>query len=244
VNVNKTLWKVGELARRTGLSVRTLHYYDEIGLLSPSHHSGSGHRLYDADDVARLQRILSLRQLGFALEEIKDCVARGEFAPQRVLELHRARLAEQIALQQRLYRRLEAIQAQLRSAETVSVEEFIQAIEETVMIEKYYTPEQLAEIKARGEALGEEKIRAAENEWQELIAQVRAAMERGDDPAGEPVQRLARHWGELVNAFTGGNPEIAQSLKKMWQQEEKIHGMDTRAMRELWDYLARGKATP
>jgi DNA-binding transcriptional MerR regulator len=239
--MGKALWKVGELARRTGLSVRTLHYYDELGLLSPSHHSGSGHRLYDADDVARLQRILSLRQLGFALEEIRDCLGRAEFAPQRILQLHRARLREQIELQQRLDRRLEAIQARLRSAETVSVEEFIQAIEETVMVEKYYTPEQLAEIKARGQALGEEKIREVEREWQELIAQVRAAMERGDDPAGEPVQRLARRWGELVNAFTGGNPEIAQSLKKMWQEEENIHGMDTRAMRELWEYLARGK---
>ena len=51
--------KVGELAKRAGTSVRTLHYYDEIGLLSPSHHTASGHRLYDANDVARLQQIHS-----------------------------------------------------------------------------------------------------------------------------------------------------------------------------------------
>src|SRR6266540_3219671 len=73
--MGKELWKVGDLARRTGLSIRTLHYYDEIGLLSPSHRTGSGHRLYDVDDVARLQRILSLRQLGFSLEEVKDAWA-------------------------------------------------------------------------------------------------------------------------------------------------------------------------
>ncbi len=53
--------KVGELARRTGLTVRTLHHYDEIGLLKPSLHTESGHRLYTADDVARLQQVLSLR---------------------------------------------------------------------------------------------------------------------------------------------------------------------------------------
>ena len=66
--------KVGELARRTGLTVRTLHHYDEIGLLRPSQHMVSGHRLYTAADVARLQRVLSLRQLGFGLEEVRQCL--------------------------------------------------------------------------------------------------------------------------------------------------------------------------
>src|SRR6476620_1521247 len=58
--------RVGELAKRTGLTVRTLHHYDEIGLLKPSLHTG--YRLYTATDVARLQQVLSLRQLGFSLE--------------------------------------------------------------------------------------------------------------------------------------------------------------------------------
>ena len=88
--------KVGELARRTGLSVRTLHYYDQIGLLSPAHHTGGGHRLYAADDIVRLQQIVSLRQLGFSLDEIRGCLERSEFSPQRVIELHVAKLERQI----------------------------------------------------------------------------------------------------------------------------------------------------
>ncbi len=67
-----SVWKVGELAGRTGLSVRALHYYEEIGLLLPSRRTGSGHRLYSAEDVLRLQRIVSLRSLGFTLEEIRQ----------------------------------------------------------------------------------------------------------------------------------------------------------------------------
>ena len=74
---------MGELAKRTGVTVRTLHHYDEIGLLRPSRHTESGHRLYTAVDVARLQRILSLRQLGFALEEVRDCLDRPGFSPRR-----------------------------------------------------------------------------------------------------------------------------------------------------------------
>ena len=59
--------KVGDLARRTGLTVRTLHHYDLIGLLKPSLHTESGHRLYTGRDVGRLQQVLSrLRPLGFS----------------------------------------------------------------------------------------------------------------------------------------------------------------------------------
>jgi DNA-binding transcriptional MerR regulator len=84
--------KVGELARRTGLTIRTLHHYDEIGLLKPSLYSESGHRLYTARDVARLQQVLSLRQLGFALEQVRDCLDRPGFSPLEVIRLHVARL--------------------------------------------------------------------------------------------------------------------------------------------------------
>ena len=62
--------RVGELARATGLTVRTLHYYEQIGLLVPSGRTDSGHRLYDQADVARLYRICLLRRLGLPLAEI------------------------------------------------------------------------------------------------------------------------------------------------------------------------------
>src|SRR5919201_3674111 len=97
-----TALKVGELARRTGLTVRTLHHYDEIGLLRPSLHTEAGHRLYTARDVARLQQVLSLRQFGFSLEEIRECLDRPGFSPLEVIGLHLARLRDQIALQRRL----------------------------------------------------------------------------------------------------------------------------------------------
>src|SRR5260370_39806820 len=91
-----TAMKVGELARRTGISVRTLHYYDEIGLLAPSQHSEAGHRLYSALDVVRLGQIRSLRQLGLSLEEVRDCLDPLKFSPQRVVAMHIPRLQEQI----------------------------------------------------------------------------------------------------------------------------------------------------
>lgn len=87
-------FRVGELARRTGLSVRTLHYYDEIGLLTPPRRAESGYRLYGDAEIARLQQIASLRQLGFALDEIREILASPGASVQHVIELHLSRIGE------------------------------------------------------------------------------------------------------------------------------------------------------
>jgi DNA-binding transcriptional MerR regulator len=235
-------WKVGELAKRTGVSVRALHHYDEIGLLSPSHRSEAGYRLYTEIDVARLQQIRSLRALGFSLEEARDFLKRPEVTPDRVLRLHIAHLKEQIAAQQSLCDRLEQAARRWRSDQNVPTEEFLQIIEVTNMIGKYYTPEQMEQLKQRGEMLGEDHIRQVESEWPELMAKVQAEMDRGTDPADERVQALARRWKELVEEFTGGDPGIAKSVGRMWQEETTIHGMDTGTMRSLMGYVQKAWA--
>src|SRR4051812_4164132 len=134
--------KVGELARRTGLTVRTLHHYDEIGLLKPSRHSEAGYRLYTAGDVARLQQVLSLRQLGFSLDEVRDCLDRPGFSPLEVIRLQIGRLRQQIEWQRELCAKLEAIAAHFRAAEEASADEFLRTIETMTMLENFYTPEQ------------------------------------------------------------------------------------------------------
>ena len=242
----KRTWKVGELAGRTGLSVRTLHHYDEVGLLSPSGRTEAGHRLYSAGDVLRLQQIRSLRALGFSLQEIRRCLDAPDFSVQRVIELHISGLQEQVRLQQQLLRRLEVVAARLRSAEEVSAEEFVQTAMEVIemsdRLEKYYSPQQLEELEQRRRMLGEESIRQAEEEWSQLIEDVRTEMEKGTDPASERVQPLARRWMELVHAFTAGDPQIERSLANMWQQEQTIHGIDTRSMRQMMEYISRAAA--
>jgi DNA-binding transcriptional MerR regulator len=177
--------KVGELAKRTGLTVRTLHHYDEVGLLKPLLHTESGQRLYTSGDVARLQQVLSLRQLGFSLEEIRGCLDGPGFSPLEVVRLHLARLRDQIALQQRLCARLEEVAVRLETAGEVSASELIRVIEEITMVQNYYTPEQWESIKKRAEEAGPERIQQSQEEWAELIAQVRAEMDGSRyDPRG------------------------------------------------------------
>jgi DNA-binding transcriptional MerR regulator len=234
--------KVGELARRTGLTVRTLHHYDAIGLLRPSLRTESGQRLYSAGDVARLHQVISLRQLGFSLAEVRDCLQRSSFSPREVIRLHIARLREQMAHQERLCRRLDAVAARLSAAEEVSADEFLQIIEEMTMLENYYTPEQWEFLKQRREAVGEERMKQAPADWAELIAQVRAEQAKGIDPADPKVQELARRWRALIAEFTGGDPRIEQSLGRLWKERgDDLVGQygAQYEVRDLSDYIGR-----
>lgn len=239
--MQNAFWKVGELATQIGVSIRTLHYYDQIGLLRPSHKTGSGHRLYASKDIERLQRIRSLRQLGFPLDEIRDCLNSDEYSPRQIIELHLARLRAQIDVQQQLCKRMEAIAEAMDRGEEVSTEQFIKIIEVMNMFDKYFTKEQMDQLKQRGETVGEERIRQVEAEWPTLIAEVRAEMGKGTDPSSPVVQALAARWRGLVNEFTGGDAGIAKSVSTMYQQEPSVgakFGLDG----EIFQYISRALA--
>jgi DNA-binding transcriptional MerR regulator len=234
-------WKIGALARRTGLSVRTLHWYDQLGLLRPARRTPSGHRLYGEAEVLRLQQIRSLRHLGLTLVEVRDALRKPGFAPAKVVRLHLAEVKEQIRRQQHLERRLERLARRLESAGAVSVDDLMNVIEEITMSEQWLTPGQLAEVRERGRKLGDAAIRAVEAEWPVLIAKVRAEMETGTDPADPRVQQLARRWRELVEQFTGGNPGIERAVAQHYRDDPEARaraGLDA----AIFGYVRRAWA--
>jgi DNA-binding transcriptional MerR regulator len=237
--------KVGELAKRTGLTVRTLHHYDDIGLLRPSRRTPGGHRLYGRAEVERLQQVASLRHLGLSLEEIAESLSRPEYSLQRVLDLHVERMERQIARQERLRDLVRSLRDRLRAAEEVSVDELTRTIEVTMSYEKYYTPEQLDQLAVRRRQVGEERIRQVQEEWQELFAAYEKAMAAGLDPASEQVKALARKSAALIREFTGGDPGIATSLGDMYRGEgpEKVMSSHGTSMAPgLWEYMGKSRA--
>lgn len=211
-------WKVGAIARRCGVTVRALHHYEAIGLVVPWR-SASGHRLYAAEHVERLHRVLALRQLGMGLDDIAATLDGTDGTTLAVVDRQIAALDETIRQQQALKRRLEGIAARLRQGRPVEGEHFLDAMEEMAMIEKYYTPEQLEQLAARRDALGPEGMKAAEQAWRDLFADVRAAMDGGVDVTSDEARGLAERWQALIDGFTGGDPGISASLGDLWQSE-------------------------
>ncbi|MEU0572141.1 MerR family transcriptional regulator [Nonomuraea sp. NPDC005983] len=153
-------WRIGELARETGLTVRTLH---QLGLLSPLSRTEGGHRSYTSGDVLRLHRIVALRSLGISLEEIGTLLD-GEPDPtgllHRQLEVVEERIRNACDLRARL---VDALNNLGRNAEP-SIRQLLQIIEETVAMNEPMTRTQFAELKEelqrRVRELGDEDVAA------------------------------------------------------------------------------------
>lgn len=112
---------VHEVAAAAGVSVRTLHYYDQIGLLRPSNTTEAGYRLYDDAALARLQQILFFRELDFPLSEIREILDNPSFDKQRAMHAHKELL---ILKRERLERLIALVNNTLKGEKTMSLKEF------------------------------------------------------------------------------------------------------------------------
>src|SRR5690242_6442708 len=127
-------WTVGELARATGVTVRTLHHYDELGLLAPSARSDAGYRLYDEAAVEQLYRIRALQALGLSLDEVATALEGADL--REVIGRQLDALDRELEHARSLRLRLVALR------EAASVDELMTKMEAIEMHERYFTAEQ------------------------------------------------------------------------------------------------------
>jgi DNA-binding transcriptional MerR regulator len=223
-------YRAGEFAVLTGVSVRTLHHYDRIGLLRPSEYSEGGHRLYREPDLLRLQQVLTLRYLGFPLRQIDELLRRPDFNLAASLRVQRTALRDRISELERIDAALGALLEQRRISGrwdwdlVVSASAAVQdglsdggeAMERT---RSYYTPEQLKQFEEVGAKVGAEEIREIEQLWTALLAEVRA--NRDLDPTSEAARALADRWAALTERTMRGyqdHPELMQAIGENYRQ--------------------------
>lgn len=122
-------WKVGELAKLTGLTIRTLRFYDQIGLFAPSGHSDSGHRLYNEADIGRLQQIMALKDLGLSLDEIRTTLLGQAYTPYDIVAIQIERVRRTIESQRKLLFELERVAEKMNDRQPPSVDAFVSLLE-------------------------------------------------------------------------------------------------------------------
>lgn len=212
------VWKVGRLASATGLTVRTLHHYDHIGLVSPSGRTASGHRLYEEADVRRLYQVLALRQLGLPLDRVREVMA-GQASLAEVLVAHQEFLTDQLTSVRALRGRVEALASAMSQRAATPVEDFLELIQKVIAMDdtvtQYFTADQLADLAERRERLGEQAIAETQAGWAELLPRVTQAVESGMDPSSPKAQEMAARWMELLEQFHGGDEGLRDSLYRM-----------------------------
>jgi DNA-binding transcriptional MerR regulator len=125
--MEKSIWKIGEIAEKTGITIRTLHHYHDIGLLVPTGYTDVGHRIYSINDIIRLQQIISLKQFGFNLDKIKAILDKRNFDPLELVK-HQLQIVEENIRSQVIQKsHLESILSTLQKKEA-KTEEFIKLI--------------------------------------------------------------------------------------------------------------------
>jgi DNA-binding transcriptional MerR regulator len=231
--------KIGEMARRAGVSVRTLHYYEEIGLLEPGR-SDSGHRLYGRAAIERLQQIRSLQQLGLSLSEIDALLSGQSISPERIVADHIAEVQSQREALSQLETQLQHLQRLLRGGpkdDAAAIKVFLATLEAMTMYEKHLSEEQLQNVNAMHDEAGDAAVA-----WQSALDGLRVEMNAGTDPADAKVKALAEQWHEAAAAFMPADDEaLHQSVMQLLHDEpqaRKEHGLDD----ALFAYLGRALA--
>lgn len=217
-------YKASAFAKRAGVTVRTLHHYDRLGLLAPSGRTQSGYRVYTDRDLVRLEQIVALKFIGFSLKEIGDVLNRdGDLLT--ALRTQREIMDEK---RRQIDRAIEAItEAEHAFGEgdehgfnaLTRIIEVIEMHEDMQWTNKYYSAEAKAKLASR-RAADPGCAERGQEKWAVLLADVDKAIADGVDPAGDRAQELARRWQELINDFTQGDPEIAKGLKSLYSDKQ------------------------
>jgi len=230
-------WKIGELAKKTGLTVRMLHHYDRIGLFSPSQYTESGHRLYSHADLIKLQQIVSLKQLGFSLKEIKAIIQNPDYAPAALLQWQISRLDKQIHDMIQLRHLLQQLYDQYRTGEWVSGEQFMAVMRVMNMTRSpHFTAEQIENLRKRYFSLGNKQHKFTE--VQQILTELRRHFSQGKTPDDLEVVALARRWKKEMEALALTDPKLIRSAEQYYKEnpeEGLIYGLD----RELYLFIKK-----
>jgi DNA-binding transcriptional MerR regulator len=210
---------VGDLARRTGLTTRTLHHYETLGLLRPAQRSAAGYRLYDETSIARLHAVLAYRYLGLPLKEIAALLADDPPPLRELLRRQAALVEERIARHQRLLRALNKCTRSLDEGAPALDEELLGLITITRLCEESLTADDYKVIADARTTLGAEGLVAVQAESAQLLKDLEAARARGADPGSAPVLALSRRAEVLRHRVAGADKAL----------HDKIRGIGTRA---------------
>ncbi|MFE1327340.1 MerR family transcriptional regulator [Streptomyces sp. NPDC058735] len=209
-------YSVGQVAGYAGVTVRTLHHYDDIGLLVPSERSHAGHRRYGDADLDRLQQILFHRELGFPLDEVAALLD----DPEADLRAHLRRRHELLTARiEKLRKMAEAVEHAMEARKmglNLTPEEKFEVFGDN-------DPEQYAESQRRTARYTKEdwqRIQAEAADWGERYAALVAA---GEEPAGEAATALAEEHRQHVCAhFYACSYELHRCLGEMYVSDERF----------------------
>ncbi|MGY5956836.1 MerR family transcriptional regulator [Kosakonia sp. BK9b] len=226
---------VGELARRAGISVRTLHHYEQIGLLLPCTRSAAGYRLYNLDDVKRLQLIQALAKAGMGLSAIGDYLAKETRPLAVLLDEQITMLSRQIQTIATLREQLVVLRESLACGVEPDLESWLRTLELMHMYDRWFSREELQTLPFA--AYDEERNRI----WAQMVSEAQALMAQHCPPDDPRAMDLAGRWMDRLQQDTAGKPEFLTRLNEMHSVEPQMREQ-TGITTEMTDFITRSFA--
>jgi DNA-binding transcriptional MerR regulator len=229
--------KVGELAKRTGLTVRTLHHYDTIGLLSPSQRTPSGARCYGAQDLERLHRIQAMKQMGYTLPEIRGTLDDPNTDAKAILQRQVDILEQQMRQAQKLSKNLRLLLTQMNEGRHPDHADWLNALELMTLHQKHMNEDEIHQLRNPPHASAAD----IERDWAILVEEVKAAIAAGLQPGSEHANTLAWRWIRGVIVMTGNNPHLAVKLRQMQMAEPRAQAI-VGITPQMFDWVSQAMA--
>ncbi len=236
-------YTIKKLAEFAGVSVRTLHYYDEVGLLQPEYRTRNGYRHYGEAAAVRLQQIMFFRELGFGLDEIKNIMSRPYFNVLEALETHRALLTKKAERIGELLQTVDLTIKKIKGEAMMSIKEYYQGFSDE-QIEKYrqevkerWGEDVLRESEARVKKMGKQQFAALQAEGGVIFKTIADNMDKGfDSPI---VQEQVAKWRQWLENFGHYSDEAVLGLGRAYSQDPRFAAFYRKINKDLPEFLTK-----
>ena len=241
--VSLKTYTVSQLASMAGVSVRTLHHYDHIGLLAPQTRTPAGYRLYGEAEMLRLQQILFFKELDLPLREVRSILHDPDFDQVQALQTHRRMLAARMGRLAQLLRTVDrTIQKLTEDDMTLTDEELYEGFSKE-QIERYkrearemYDPALVEESERRVGRMSKAQWEALKAEGDEVTRSLAALMDRPPDDA-EVQALIARHHA-WIEQFYPASAEVYRGLGQLYVGHPEFRAFYDRYQPDLADFMA------
>ncbi len=228
-------YTVKKLSELSGVTVRTLHFYEEIGLLKPAYHGSNGYRYYEEKELLQLQQILFFKELGFSLKQIQKVLGRDDFDQLSALYSHRKSLNQEWEKIGQLLKTIDKTIKHLKGKKKMKDKEIFDGFNITLVKKAkegtaYFAAEEIVgksvknptknvqDVEKRGKEFYENITKAAHAIFKDLVH----CIERGLDPASDEVQRIIKKHHTLTAQTHAATQEVYKALAQLYQEHPEF----------------------
>jgi DNA-binding transcriptional MerR regulator len=220
-------YTVKELAKISGVSVRTLHWYDEIGLLKPFSKGANNYRYYEEQQLLRLQQILFFKELEFSLNDIQKLLSQNDFDNIKALNAHRKILEDQIDRKNHLITTIDKTIQHLRGKQVMKDEELYYGFDSNrqeeykqYLVEEYGTKAEdlLKQSHRRTSKWGKDEWDDVKNTGDQIHKELTSAINANLAPESDEVQKIIQRHYDVQNRFYDLTKEVYIGLADLYAQ--------------------------